>query len=50
MYTILEQILTVSLDQQDNFMMMEDAILCLTFSCDSEMVASGSQDGKVWKI
>lgn len=33
-------------------MMMEDAILCLTFSRDSEMLASGSQDGKikVWKI
>jgi len=38
--------------RQDNFMMMEDAILCLTFSRDSEMLASGSQDGKikVWKI
>lgn len=37
---------------QDNFMMMETAVLALTFSRDSEMLASGSQDGqiKVWKI
>ncbi|CAH1252030.1 WD40 repeat-containing protein SMU1 [Branchiostoma floridae] len=37
---------------QDNFMMMDDAVLCLCFSRDSEMLASGGQDGKikVWKI
>ncbi|KAK9496750.1 hypothetical protein O3M35_013034 [Rhynocoris fuscipes] len=37
---------------QDNFMMMEEAVLALAFSRDSEMLASGSQDGriKVWKI
>lgn len=37
---------------QESFMMMEDAILSLTFSRDSEMLASASQDGKikVWKI
>ncbi|XP_046856796.1 WD40 repeat-containing protein SMU1-like [Xenia sp. Carnegie-2017] len=37
---------------QDNFMMMDDAVLCLTFSRDSEMLASGGQDGKikVWKM
>lgn len=28
-------------------MMMEDAVLCLTFSRDSEMLASGGQDGKI---
>lgn len=33
-------------------MMMDDAVLCLSFSRDSEMLASGAQDGKikVWKI
>lgn len=33
-------------------MMMEEAVLALSFSRDSEMLASGSQDGKikVWKI
>ena len=37
---------------QDNFMMMEEAILSLGFSRDSEMLASGSEGGmvKVWKI
>ncbi len=37
---------------QENFMMMEDAVLCMNFSRDSEMLASGAQDGKVkiWKI
>ncbi|XP_075148533.1 smu1 spliceosomal factor [Haematobia irritans] len=37
---------------QDQFMMMEQAVLALAFSRDSEMVASGSQDGqiKVWRI
>jgi WD40 repeat protein len=32
---------------QDNFMIMDTAVLCLTFSRDSEMLASGAQDGKV---
>ncbi len=37
---------------QDNFMMMEEAVLCLAFSRDSEMLASGSESGqvRVWKI
>jgi WD40 repeat-containing protein SMU1 len=37
---------------QENFMLMEDAVLCLAFSRDSEMLASGARDGKlqVWKI
>ncbi|KAL1440533.1 hypothetical protein MTO96_009389 [Rhipicephalus appendiculatus] len=36
----------------DNFMMMDDAVICICFSRDSEMLASGAQDGKikVWKI
>lgn len=32
---------------QDAFMMHEDAVLCVDFSRDSEMLASGSQDGKI---
>ena len=37
---------------QDNFMMMETAVLTMNFSRDSEMLITGSQDGKirVWKI
>lgn len=33
-------------------MLMEEAVLCLSFSRDSEMLSSGSQDGKikVWRI
>ncbi len=33
-------------------MMMETPVLCINFSRDSEMIATGSQDGKirVWKI
>ena len=32
---------------QDNYMMMDDAVLCLNFSRDSEMLVSGGQDGKI---
>ena len=28
-------------------MLMEDSVLCLAFSRDSEMLASGSHDGKI---
>uniref|UniRef100_H3A6Q8 WD40 repeat-containing protein SMU1 n=1 Tax=Latimeria chalumnae TaxID=7897 RepID=H3A6Q8_LATCH len=34
---------------QDNFMMMDDAVLCMCFSRDTEMLASGAQDGKIKK-
>ncbi|KAK3009790.1 hypothetical protein RJ639_015430 [Escallonia herrerae] len=36
----------------ETFMMHEDAVLCVDFSRDSEMLASGSTDGKVkvWRI
>jgi len=36
----------------DNFMLMEEAVLCLSFSRDSEMLATGSEGGQifVWKI
>lgn len=32
---------------QDSFMLMDDAVLCMCFSRDSEMVATGGQDGKI---
>ena len=32
---------------QENFMMMDDAVLCMCFSRDSEMLATGGQDGKI---
>lgn len=32
---------------QETFMMHEDAVLCVDFSRDSELLASGSQDGKI---
>ena len=32
---------------QETFMMHDDAVLCVDFSRDSEMLASGSQDGKI---
>uniref|UniRef100_T1JMW6 WD40 repeat-containing protein SMU1 n=1 Tax=Strigamia maritima TaxID=126957 RepID=T1JMW6_STRMM len=37
---------------QDNFMIMDDAVLSMCFSRDSEMLSTSSQDGKikVWKI
>ena len=28
-------------------MMMDDAVLCMAFSRDSEMLATGGQDGKI---
>ncbi len=32
---------------QEQFMVMDDAVLALCFSRDSEMLASGSQDGQI---
>lgn len=32
---------------QETFMMHDDPVLCVNFSRDSEMLASGSQDGKI---
>ena len=32
---------------QDNFMLMEAAVLSLCFSRDSEMLVSGANDGKI---
>ena len=32
---------------KDNSMLMEDPVLCLNFSRDSEMLVSGAQDGTI---
>lgn len=32
---------------QDSFMMMEQAVLCIAFSRDSDLLAGGSHDGKI---
>ena len=32
---------------KDNFMLMEDAVLCMSFSRDSEMLSTGNLDGKL---
>lgn len=38
----------ISIDRlQERFMLHDDAVLCVEFSRDSEMLASGSQDGKI---
>jgi WD40 repeat-containing protein SMU1 len=32
---------------EENLMAMDQAVLCLNFSTDSELLASGSTDGKI---
>ena len=46
-YKCVNICLNIFVYAQDNFMMMDDAVLCLAFSRDSEMLGSGSQDGKI---
>lgn len=44
---IICTITDISGPSQDAFMMHDEAVLCVDFSRDSEMLASGSQDGKI---
>lgn len=37
----------MQVELQETFMMHDDPVLCVDFSRDSEMIASGSQDGKI---
>lgn len=32
---------------QDSFMMMDDAVLCMCFSQDTDLLATGAQNGKI---
>lgn len=32
---------------QESFMMMDDAVLCMCFSQDAELLATGAQNGKI---
>lgn len=32
---------------QDSFMMMDDAVLCMCFSQDGDLLATGAQNGKI---
>lgn len=49
---VLKYVVFVFLIFKDEFMMMEEPVLSLAFSRDSEMLASGSEVGKikVWKL
>ncbi|MBA0632366.1 hypothetical protein Godav_001125 [Gossypium davidsonii] len=52
-YSFFFNICAISdISSQETFMMHDDPVLCVDFSRDSEMIASGSQDGKikVWRI
>ena len=37
----------LSYQAEDNIMMMESSVLCLSFSRDSEMILSGSKNGQI---
>ena len=43
----MKEVLLLNILFKDNFMLMEDAVLCMSFSRDSEMLSTGSLDGKL---
>ena len=43
----MREIILLNILFKDNFMLMEDAVLCMSFSRDSEMLSTGSLDGKL---
>ena len=43
----MKEVLLLHILFKDNFMLMEDAVICISFSRDSEMLSTGSLDGKL---
>ena len=43
----MKEIILLNFLFKDNFVLMEDAVLCISFSRDSEMLSTGSLDGKL---
>ena len=43
----MKEVLLLNILFKDNFMLMDDAVLCMSFSRDSEMLSTGSLDGKL---
>ena len=43
----MKEVLLLNILFKDNCMLMEDAVLCMSFSRDSEMLSTGSHDGKL---
>ena len=43
----MKEIILLNILFKDNFMLMGDAVICMSFSRDSEMLSTGSLDGKL---
>ena len=43
----MKEVILLNILYKDNFMLMEDAVICMSFSRDSEMLSTGSLVGKL---